>query len=61
MSYVNGRQMKHVIFNLRDVATAIMDGETVWQKDPVYGWVKVQQLNVDKPRSDYHVGEVAPE
>lgn len=46
--------------DLRDVAEAIRTEQPVWLLEPGDGWVKTRMVNADRPRVDYHLGEVPP-
>lgn len=58
--YVNPDQLVKLETELADVAEAIKTGKTVHSLDNE-GWTKTKQVNLHLSRSDYHIGETAPE
>ena len=59
--YVNPDHLNKLDNELLDVSRALVLGKTIWMLCQSDGWVKTQQINLHLSRSDYHIGETAPE
>lgn len=58
---LNANDLDHLFYGMPHVCAALMEGKTVWLRDPVDGWVITRMVSPYKQACDYHIGETSPE